>query len=187
MDHFERELARMMRDAEEHTPFDPAQRNRLRTGIRDRRRVRSAQKAVGSVLAVAGLGAGLLLFPHTPDSDRPQAPLPLTGRPSPDGTPTLSPTPPQPSGTPTGSGTAAPDDTAGTSAPPSAPASTGGAASDSTDGTAGTDGSGATTSAPPPRSSSTPGDNSAPPPTTTPVESPSSPPSSSSSGSADTG
>ncbi|TXS74568.1 hypothetical protein EAO69_14100, partial [Streptomyces sp. me109] len=92
MDHFERELARMMRDAEEHTPFDPAQRNRLRTGIRDRRRVRSAQKAVGSVLAVAGLGAGLFLLPHTPDSDRPQAPLPLTGRPSPDVTPTLSPT-----------------------------------------------------------------------------------------------
>ncbi|MEU3248782.1 hypothetical protein [Streptomyces sp. NPDC006875] len=182
MDHFERELARMMRDAEEHTPFDPAQRNRLRTGIRDRRRVRSAQKAVGSVLAVAGLGAGLFLLPHTPDSDRPQAPLPLTGRPSPDVTPMLSPTPPQPSGTPTGSDTAAPDDTAGTSAPPSAPASTGGAASD------GSDGSGTTTSAPPPRSSSTPGDSSAPPPpTTTPVESPSSPPSSSSSGSADTG
>ncbi|MFE2139528.1 hypothetical protein ACFW9X_41200, partial [Streptomyces sp. NPDC059466] len=94
MDHFERELARMMRDAEEHTAFEPPQKDRLTTRIRARRRVRSAQKAVGSVVAVAGLSAGLFLLPHTSESDRPQAPLPMTGRPSQESSPTPTPPPP---------------------------------------------------------------------------------------------
>ncbi|AVH58072.1 MULTISPECIES: hypothetical protein [Streptomyces] len=76
MDHFERELARMMRDAQESTPFGPAHQNRLRSGVRARRRARAAQKAVGSVLAVAGLGIGFFLLPHDPVDDRPQSPLP---------------------------------------------------------------------------------------------------------------
>lgn len=102
MDHFERELARMMRDAQEYTPFEPAQQNRLRTGVLVRRRVRAAQKAVGSVLVAAGLGVGLVLLPHAPDRDQPQAPVPrpTTGFSSPTTTP--SPTQP-PSTTPTGS------------------------------------------------------------------------------------
>src|SRR5690242_14653113 len=69
MDHFERELARMMRDTQEYTPFEPAQQDRLRTGVLVRRRVRAAQKAVGSVLVAAGLGVGLVLLPHAPDRD----------------------------------------------------------------------------------------------------------------------
>ncbi|WP_329284772.1 cellulase [Streptomyces sp. NBC_01455] len=167
MDHFERELARMMRDTEEHTPFEPAQQDRLTTGIRARRRVRSARKAVGSVVAVAGLSVGLFLLPHTPEGDRPEAPLPMTGRPSPDVSPT--PTPPQSSSaTPTGSGTTTPDDTASTTTPPTAPASTGGSTS------VGTDPSRSATTSPPPRASSTPSGSITPPPPTTPVESSSS-------------
>ncbi|MFE2683052.1 cellulase [Streptomyces mirabilis] len=102
MDHFERELARMMRDTQEYTPFEPAQRDRLRTGVLVRRRVRAAQKAVGSVLVAAGLGVGLVLLPHAPDRDQPQAPVPrpTTGFSSPTTTP--SPTQP-PSTSPTGS------------------------------------------------------------------------------------
>ncbi|MEU0040465.1 MULTISPECIES: hypothetical protein [unclassified Streptomyces] len=168
MDHFERELARMMRDTEEQTPFEPAQQDRLRTGVRVRRRVRSAQKAVGSVLAVAGLGVGLFLLPHTPKGDRPQAPLPqpMTGRSSPAVSPTPSPTPTRPSGgASTGSATTTPDDTSSTSSPPTAPSSTGGSTS------VGTDPSGTATTSPPPRSSSTPSESITPPPPTTTVES----------------
>ncbi|MCX4572100.1 hypothetical protein OHB41_02650 [Streptomyces sp. NBC_01571] len=173
MDHFERELARMMRDAEEQTPFEPAQQDRLRAGVRVRRRVRSAQKAVGSVLAVAGLGAGLFLLPHTPKGDRPQAPLPqpMTGRSSPNisPTPTLTPSPtPTPtrpsSGAPTGSATTTPDDTSTTSSPPTAPSSTGGSTS------IGTGSSGTATTSPPPGASSTPSESITPPPPTTTLE-----------------
>src|SRR4051812_44879570 len=76
MDHFERELARMMRDAQEHTPFETEHQIRLRSGVRARRRARLAQKAVGSVLAVAGLGIGLFLLPQDRVENRPQAPVP---------------------------------------------------------------------------------------------------------------
>ncbi|MER7688925.1 cellulase [Streptomyces sp. NPDC097610] len=102
MDHFERELARMMRDAQEYTPFEPAQQNRLRTGVLVRRRVRAAQKAVGSVLVAAGLGVGLVLLPHAPDRDQPQAPVPRPSTGSSSPTSTLSPTQP-PSSSSTGS------------------------------------------------------------------------------------
>ncbi|MFF3582807.1 cellulase [Streptomyces mirabilis] len=102
MDHFERELARMMRDAQEYTPFEPAQQNRLRTGVLVRRRVRAAQKAVGSVLVAAGLSVGLVLLPHAPDRDQPHAPVPRPTTDFPSPTTTPSPTLP-PSTSPTGS------------------------------------------------------------------------------------
>lgn len=169
MDHFERELARMMRDTEQHTPFEPAQRDRLMTGVRARRRIRSAQKAVGSVLAVAGLSVGLFLLPHAPKGDRPQSPLPMTGRSSADVSPTMT---PSPSGTPTGSDTTAPDDTPSTSSTPTAPSSTSGSTS------AGADPSRTATSSAPPGASSTPSGSITPPPPSPPtspttVESPS--------------
>src|SRR4051794_2526264 len=93
MDHFERELTRMMRDAREHTAFEPRHRLRLRAEVRARRRARTAQKAVGSVLAVAGLGIGFFLLPHDRVENRPQAPLPrpVTSPASP--SPTTLPTP----------------------------------------------------------------------------------------------
>ncbi|WSQ07121.1 hypothetical protein OG604_04895 [Streptomyces sp. NBC_01231] len=76
MDHFERELSRMMRDTQEHAPFEPRHRQRLRSGVRSRHRARVAQRAVGSALVVAGLGIGFWLLPHDPAENRPQAPLP---------------------------------------------------------------------------------------------------------------
>ncbi|MEU7058879.1 hypothetical protein [Streptomyces sp. NPDC046197] len=93
MDHFERELARMMRDTREHTPFRPRHQERLRAGVRTRRRTRMAQKAVGSVLVLAGLGAGLVLLPRGTAADRPQAPLTRPGGPSPSTMPGATPTP----------------------------------------------------------------------------------------------
>ncbi|MCX4902862.1 hypothetical protein [Streptomyces sp. NBC_00878] len=124
MDKFERELARMMRDAQETTPFEPRHRTRLRSGVRARRRVRVARRAVGSVLAAAGIGLGFFLLPNDWVDSRPQAPLPRPAvsptLPSP--TPTRTPDAPQsgatdptptditvppttPTGTPTGSST----------------------------------------------------------------------------------
>ncbi|WP_063764832.1 hypothetical protein [Streptomyces aureus] len=163
MDRFERELARMMRDSQEYTPFEPAQQNSLRAGVRVRRRVRAAQKAATCVLAAAGISLGLFLLPHAPDRDRPLGPVP---RPSvtptsPDAT--LSPTPSS-SGSPTESatGTATAENTDGTSGPPETPTTTG----SSTSGASDTEGPGtATTSAPatePATPSNTP--TSSPPP-----------------------
>ena len=127
MDHFERELARMMRDTQETTPFEPRHQLRLRSGVRAKRRVRTARKAVGSALAVAGIGLGFLLLPHDRVDNRPQAPLP---RPAMSPTlPTLSPsrtpdTPPSPTTSPT------PTDTTGYSNTPTA---TGSSATTSSD------------------------------------------------------
>ena len=45
MDHFERELARMMRDSREHTPFEPEHQVRLHAGVRAHRRVRAVRAA----------------------------------------------------------------------------------------------------------------------------------------------
>ncbi|KAB1150118.1 cellulase [Streptomyces luteolifulvus] len=121
MDHFERELSRMMRDAREHTPFEPAHQARLRSGVRARRRARAAQKAVGSVLAVAGLGIGFFLLPDSSVETRPQAPLPR---------PAASPA--SPTATPSTTADSAPSATvtapptgSETSAPPGGPATTG--------------------------------------------------------------
>ncbi|NEC29604.1 cellulase, partial [Streptomyces sp. SID8111] len=63
MDDFERELTRMMRDTRQQTPFADEQRQRLRHGIRARRRMRMLWRAGGSALAVTGLGIGLALLP----------------------------------------------------------------------------------------------------------------------------
>ncbi|MEU6549232.1 hypothetical protein ABZ915_02950 [Streptomyces sp. NPDC046915] len=121
MDHFERELARMMRDTQEHTPFEAGHQLRLRSGVRARRRTRLAQKAVGSVLAVAGLGIGLFLLPHDRVENRPQAPLPR---------PAISPASPSPApspeDSPSGTVAALPTGPAEeTSVPPEAPSTTG--------------------------------------------------------------
>lgn len=64
MDHFERQLAQMMRDSEAApAPFKPKHRERLWAGVRVRHRRRTARRAVGSVLAVVGLSVGLSLLP----------------------------------------------------------------------------------------------------------------------------
>jgi hypothetical protein len=108
MDHFERELARMMRDSQEYTPFEAEHGARLRAGVRAHRRVRTVRRTAGSVLAVAGLGIGFFLLPHDPGENRPQAPhpqpIPATSPASPGPTPTGTAAPPSPtsSGSPTG-------------------------------------------------------------------------------------
>lgn len=146
MDHFERELARMMRDAQEHTPFEPAQQNSLRDGVRVRRRIRAAQRAASCVLAAAGISVGLFLLPHAPDRDRPLGPVPRpTDTPT---SPYVTPTPTAPSSgttTPTESATGTAETTTGTSGPPETPTSTESSASVASD--AGGRGT-ATTSAP---------------------------------------
>lgn len=155
MDHFERELARMMRGTEEPTPFEPKHGDRLRAGVRHRRRVRAARRAAGSVLAVAGLCLGLFLLPGKPTQVEPadHDPLPtVTTTPwtsSPPGTPDMSPSAPSSSATTGVPGRT--DDNAVTTAPATTPVttgSTGGATSSST--------------SPPPTSRST-----SPPPTGT--------------------
>ncbi|MFF8789277.1 hypothetical protein [Streptomyces sp. NPDC015125] len=89
MDHFERELSRMMRDAQENTPFEERYRRRLRAGIRARRETRTVLAVAGSTLTVAGLGVGLMVLPgafaeggstgpqHRPASTAP-GPVPAT-------------------------------------------------------------------------------------------------------------
>ncbi|MEU0075369.1 hypothetical protein ABZ027_38435 [Streptomyces sp. NPDC006332] len=123
MDHFERELSRMMRDTQEHAPFEPRHRQRLRSGVRSRRRARVAQRAVGCALAVAGLGIGFFLLPRDPVENRPQAPLPrpVTSPAAPTTTPTRTPDappsrssaapPPTATADPTVGGTVGPSET----------------------------------------------------------------------------
>ncbi|MFF0160731.1 hypothetical protein ACFYRY_24835 [Streptomyces sp. NPDC005263] len=130
MDHFERELSRMMRDTQEHAPFEPRHRDRLRSGVRSRRRARVAQRAVGCALAVAGLGIGFFLLPRDPVENRPQAPLPrpVTSPAGPTTTPTRTPdapasrsvTAPPPTATadPTIEGTVGPSETPTTTGDP---------------------------------------------------------------------
>ncbi|MES4892999.1 hypothetical protein [Streptomyces sp. NPDC096012] len=124
-DHFERQLTQLMHTREQ-VSFGPGQRNRLRARVVARRRVRAARRAAGCVLAVAGLGAGLFLWPHGHTDDRPSAPRP---RPlvSPTSGPGPSPTPSgAASGPPSSSPTTQPPPDAGatTSDPPSSPGST---------------------------------------------------------------
>lgn len=66
MDDFENELARMMREASNGPArFDPARRERLRAGVRTRRRNRYAWAAGGTVLAAALAGVALLGLPDS--------------------------------------------------------------------------------------------------------------------------
>ncbi|MDQ0936142.1 hypothetical protein [Streptomyces turgidiscabies] len=62
MDHFEQDLARMMRDSRQDTPYEDRHRQRLRVAVRARQRSRTAWLATGSALAVAGLGVGLMVL-----------------------------------------------------------------------------------------------------------------------------
>ncbi|MFD0317773.1 hypothetical protein [Streptomyces flavalbus] len=61
MDHFERELSRLMRDGQREAPYEERHRARLRAGVRARRRARRVWMATGSVLTAAGVAVGLLL------------------------------------------------------------------------------------------------------------------------------
>ncbi|AMW08623.1 hypothetical protein A4E84_03300 [Streptomyces qaidamensis] len=102
MDDFERDLSRLMRDTQQHTPYEPEHRQRLHAGIRSRRRSRLLWKAGGSAVAVAGLSVGLALLPSMltraqPADHRPQPTTSPTT--SPDSSPTTAPT--APSATPT--------------------------------------------------------------------------------------
>jgi hypothetical protein len=65
MEHFEQELARMMRDGQQDTPYEERHRARLRAGVRARQRVRRLWMATGSGMTVAGLGVGLLFLAGT--------------------------------------------------------------------------------------------------------------------------
>ncbi|WP_149181467.1 cellulase [Streptomyces sp. TRM49041] len=112
MDHFERQLARMMRATEERTSFEPRHQERLRAGVRARRLTRAVQLTTGSALAVTGLGIGLFLLPGTPDRVEPSAPRPLPATspsPVPRTTPSITTPPPSTPGSPaTGSSDPAP-------------------------------------------------------------------------------
>ncbi|MFF3731170.1 hypothetical protein ACFYXM_12825 [Streptomyces sp. NPDC002476] len=121
MDHFERQLAQMMRDTEAApAPFEPKHRERIWAGVRVRHRRRAARRAVGSVLAVVGLSVGLSLLPgHAArvDPSHP-GPQPATSPPAiPDVSPSASPS----SGTSTAP---APPDGTATIAPPATTGST---------------------------------------------------------------
>lgn len=94
MDQFEQELARMMRDSEEDTPYEDRHRYRLQAGVRARQRARTAWMATGSVLTIAVLGVGLMVLPSAfaqggPTAPRPRpvassesVPMPSTARPA---------------------------------------------------------------------------------------------------------
>lgn len=96
MDHFEQELARMMRDGHEETLYEDRHRDRLHAGVRARRRARAAWTATGSVLTVAGLGVGLMVLPSSFAQDGPTNPQHRSGTPAEPG-----PTPSRPRPVPT--------------------------------------------------------------------------------------
>ncbi|MEU3954586.1 hypothetical protein AB0F45_20090 [Streptomyces achromogenes] len=137
MDHFERRLAGLLRQDPEPEPFEPRHREALHAGVRARRRARAARRAAGCVLAGAGLGLVLVLWPHGPTDDRPAAPPRPATSPAPTPTPTTTPapgvsvseppsrspdfTPSAPSVTPTDTADSTPpEDTWSTSFPPTA-------------------------------------------------------------------
>ncbi|MGY5132480.1 hypothetical protein ACWGJW_08715 [Streptomyces nigrescens] len=103
MDHFEQELARMMRDSQEDTLYEDRHRDRLHAGVRARRRARAAWAATGSVLTAAGLGVGLMVLPSSFAQDGPRGPqhrpgtpaesVPMPSRPRPVPSPTKAPMP----------------------------------------------------------------------------------------------
>ncbi|MFF1651457.1 hypothetical protein [Streptomyces sp. NPDC058240] len=126
MDHFERQLAQMLRDTEAApAPFEPKHRERLWAGVRVRHRRRAARRAVGSVLAVVGLSVGLSLLPGHATRVEPSHPRPQsTTSPPPSAPPAIpdaSPSAPSSSGTSTAP---APPDGTATSAPPATIGST---------------------------------------------------------------
>ena len=60
MDHFEQDLARMMRDSRQDTAYEDRHRHRLRAGVRARQRSRKAWMATGSALGIAAVGVSLM-------------------------------------------------------------------------------------------------------------------------------
>ncbi|MFD6174994.1 cellulase [Streptomyces coeruleorubidus] len=125
MDDFERDLSRLLRDTQQHTPYEPEHRQRLHAGIRSRRRTRLLWKAGGSAVAVAGLSVGLALLPNMltraqPADHRPQPATSPT--PSQDGGPTFD--SPDPTTTPTEPEPSAPATTTGVSTLPGDPSTT---------------------------------------------------------------
>ncbi|MEU6545786.1 hypothetical protein [Streptomyces sp. NPDC046859] len=165
MDHFERELARMMRDSREYIPFEPEHRTRLHAGVRTHRRVRAVKRAAGSVLAVVGIGIGFAYFalPHDRGDGRPQGPFPrpatAPASPGPTPSPELSAPSESPSESPTGSaGTSSPSTTAptaGRESPTVDPTRTENRDADGTETEAGSDAD-TTTERPPDRDTSPP-------------------------------
>jgi hypothetical protein len=76
MDHFEQELARMLRDSEEDTPYEDRHRSRLRAGVRARRRARTVWMATGSALTITGLGVVLVILASSFAQGGPAGPQP---------------------------------------------------------------------------------------------------------------
>lgn len=76
MEHFEQELARMLRDSHEDTPYEDHHRRRLQAGVRARRRARTAWTATGSLLTLAGLGVVLMVLPNSFAQGGPVGPQP---------------------------------------------------------------------------------------------------------------
>ncbi|MFJ3442202.1 cellulase [Streptomyces sp. NPDC086081] len=128
MDDFERDLSRLMRDTQQHTPYEAEHRQRLHAGIRARRRARMLWKAGGSAVAVAGISVGLALLPGMLTRAQPPAdhrPPPATSPTSSvDTTPTTD--APEPSYTPTQPESTAPATTSGTVTPSGTPSATSG-------------------------------------------------------------
>ncbi|WP_405733748.1 hypothetical protein OG885_20670 [Streptomyces sp. NBC_00028] len=84
MDHFEQELARMLRDSYDlgcdhgrgESSYGERHRRRLYAGVRARQRVRRAWMATGSALTIAALGAVLMTLPNSFAQDSPTTPRP---------------------------------------------------------------------------------------------------------------
>ncbi|MFF5496377.1 hypothetical protein [Streptomyces aquilus] len=96
MDHFEQELARLMRHSgAPEEEYEDRHRRRLYAGVRARQRTRRAWLATGSALTIAALGAVLMTLPNSfaqngPDSHDPRPATsaePLPTRSTADGTP----------------------------------------------------------------------------------------------------
>lgn len=127
MDHFERQLAQMMRDSEAApAPFESKHRERLWAGVRVRHRRRAARRAVGSVLAVVGLSVGLSLLPGHATRVEPShpGPQPTTSLPT-SAPPAIRDASPSAPSSSSGASTApAPPGGTATSAPPATTGST---------------------------------------------------------------
>jgi len=84
MDHFEQELARLMRDGhdrvQDESSYEDRHRRRLYAGVRARQRTRRAWMATGSALTIAALGAVLMTLPNSfaQNGPGPRNPRPAT-------------------------------------------------------------------------------------------------------------
>ncbi|PWI17124.1 hypothetical protein DI272_25420 [Streptomyces sp. Act143] len=76
MEHFEQELASMMREGhgQEGTGYEDRHRRRLYAAVRARQRTRRAWMATASALTIAGLGAVLMTLPNSFAQSGPTAP-----------------------------------------------------------------------------------------------------------------